>query len=140
MNKKKNRIIIIMLILVLLILGFVIASFIKSTLGYGEERIVKELTSMGEEIYNDYYYPSISSEKSEEDISNFLKAYERIGLKFNLNELEKYNSNFKEKISKFKNNNKQCNKDDTMVVIYPKSPYGKTDYTLEIKLECGFKN
>ena len=39
---------------------------------------------------------------------------------------------------KFKNNGKACNNKTTRAIIYPKSPYGKKDYKVEVELDCGF--
>ena len=32
----------------------------------------------------------------------------------------------------------ECNKDETRLIIYPVSPYGKKNYTVEVNLACGF--
>lgn len=136
MKKKKVLISIILLVICLLILGFIIFNIIKGV-RYTEEDIVSELTTMADEVYTKLYYPEmkkINGDKSKE----FLKQYEEIGLKFNLTELEKYNEKFKDKISKFKSDNKTCDKEKTMIIIYPQSPYEATNYISEVKLDCGF--
>ena len=117
-------------------MGFLILYFTKDLRISKEEKIVRDLTSMGEEVYTELYYPSISKDSNIKSVENYLKSYEETGLKFSIAELEKYNEDFSEKIEKFKIGTKQCDKKNTMVIIYPKSPYKKTDYTLEIKMQC----
>ena len=136
MNKRKKILIIVLLIICLVVLGFLILYFTKDLRISKEEKIVRDLTSMGEEVYTELYYPSISKDSNIKSVENYLKSYEETGLKFSIAELEKYNEDFSEKIEKFKIGTKQCDKKNTMVIIYPKSPYKKTDYTLEIKMQC----
>ncbi len=136
MNKRKKILIIVLLIICLVVLGFLILYFTKDLRISKEEKIVRNLTSMGEEVYTELYYPSISKDSNIKSVENYLKSYEETGLKFSIAELEKYNEDFSEKIEKFKIGTKQCDKKNTMVIIYPKSPYKKTDYTLEIKMQC----
>lgn len=138
MNKKKVLSIIVLFI-GLVIIGMLIIYFTKDLRISKEEKIVRDLTSMGEKLYSDYYYSQISSNKTTDEVISFLKKYETTGLKFNLSEMEKYSDEYKEKISTFKNKKKLCDKENTMVIIYPKSPYTKTDFDSEIKLDCGFK-
>ena len=33
-----------------------------------------------------------------------------------------------------------CNTTSTRAIIYPKSPYGRKDYTIKVELDCGFEN
>lgn len=94
---------------------------------------------MGNEIYMSYYYPSVSSGKNLDETKKFLQKYETIGLKFNLTELEKYSEDFSNKIKNFKNGDKSCDKTNTMVIIYPTSPYDKNNYNVQVSLDCGFK-
>ena len=71
-----------------------------------------------------------------------LKKYEELGIKVNLDNLSRYNNKENEELVKtFVNNknNEACNLQDTKVIIYPKSPYNKTDYTIEVQLVCGFE-
>ena len=103
------------------------------------DNIVNDLTNMGNEIYMSYYYPSVSSGKNLDETKEFLQKYETIGLKFNLTELEKYSEDFSNKIKNFKNGDKSCDKTNTMVIIYPTSPYGKNNYNVQVSLDCGFK-
>lgn len=74
--------------------------------------------------------------------ASLLSKFSTIGIKVDLENLGRYNNGeFKDKISKFKNSDtdEKCNSTNTMVYIYPKSPYGKTDYTVKAELDCGFE-
>ena len=35
--------------------------------------------------------------------------------------------------------NQECDKTNSMVIIYPKEPYGKKDYRIDTNLVCGFE-
>lgn len=105
-----------------------------------QKELETSLTEMGREFYEDFYYEQVGS--SADERTNLLSKFTDIGIKVDLDNLGRYkNGEFKEKISEFKNNktDEKCNKTNTKVVIYPKSPYGKTDYTIKTELECGFE-
>ena len=138
---KRNTVAFVLLIIFLMILGFLSFIFFYNlkTKTINEEDFVQSLTTTGEEIYSEYYYKYISANKTNEEISDYLKKYETIGLKFDLNEIEKYSDESKTLVERFIKGNRDCKKDETMIVIYPKSPYTKTDFTSEIKMDCGYK-
>ncbi|MBQ9024053.1 MAG: hypothetical protein IJ105_02390 [Bacilli bacterium] len=138
MKKRKPIIAVCLLIIFLMILGFLSYIFfynIKNP-GVNKDEFSNELTKMGETIYKDYYYEVTKIDKSDEELTNFLAKFKDIGLSFNLVELSKYSDENKESINKFLISNKKCSKEKTMVVIYPKEPYTKTDFNTEVKLDC----
>lgn len=139
MKKSKKILFVILLLILLIVVGLLIWFFTKDLRLSKEEKIVNDLTNMGNEIYMSYYYPSVSSDKNLDETKEFLQKYETIGLKFNLTELEKYSEDFSNKIKNFKNGDKSCDKTNTMVIIYPTSPYGKNNYNVQVSLDCGFK-
>lgn len=97
----------------------------------------KYLKDMGKEFYETFYYDQISSDVS--DMTEFLKQYEKIGIKVNLNVLSKYaGQKNNELISKFVNSKtgNPCNYTDTRVIIYPHSPYDKKSYSIKTELSC----
>ena len=78
--------------------------------------------------------------RSEERVE-FVKKYGSIGIKVNLDNLSRYSGDgVAERVGQFKNDktNEDCDKENTKVTIYPKEPYGKSDYTIEAVLVCGF--
>ena len=143
MKNKKTIIILIILIIFIVILGFLSYVFfynLKNPVSLVDKNMFSdELDSMGKTIYQDYYYEITAVDKSEEELTNYLKKFTVIGLQFNLVELSKYNDEFNEKIDIFLRNNKLCSKEKTMVIIYPKEPYSKSDFTTEVKLDCNEK-
>ena len=135
--------------IVALVIGFIVVCacifllvkfvFVKPSL---ETNLNNSLKSMGESFYTEFYYTEISKNKSKSEVSEFLEKFKDVGIKINLDNLERYNDGKnKEEIAKFKNDKgKACNKTTTQAVIYPKSPYGKSDYRVEAELDCGFSS
>ena len=39
----------------------------------------------------------------------------------------------------YNNTKDECDKTESVIVIYPQEPYGKTDYVIDAKLSCGFE-
>ena len=111
MKKSKKILFVILLLILLIVVGLLIWFFTKDLRLSKEEKIVNDLTNMGNEIYMSYYYPSVSSGKNLDETKEFLQKYETIGLKFNLTELEKYSEDFSNKIKNFKNGDDISNDD-----------------------------
>lgn len=139
MEEKSNKnimiiggVIVVFLIIVLAIL------FIKPK--SNQKELEKSLTEMGREFYENFYYGQIGS--SADERTSLLSKFTTVGIKVDLDNLGRYNNGeFKDKISEFvnKKTKEKCSKTNTKVIVYPKSPYGKTDYTIETELDCGFK-
>lgn len=110
------------------------------TVFFNKERITtKKVKSMGVDYYTNYLYDTLSKDRKKEDLNKILAKYAGIGIKINLETLEKYSSGkYKEEIKNLKSNKKVCDKKNTMVIIYPEEPYNKTNYRAEIELDCGF--
>lgn len=105
-----------------------------------EEELTTILKELGSEFYEEFYYDKVGNNLGER--KNFLEKYKDIGIKINLDNLSRYNSEKnKEKIEQFvnKKTNQECDKESTMVIIYPNEPYEKSSYNEEIKLICGFE-
>lgn len=104
-----------------------------------EKELTTSLEKMGSEFYTDFYYTELSKNNSSQNVSNSLSKFKDTGIKINLDNLERYNGGKNEdEIAKFKNNGKECNKENTKAIIKPKSPYGKNDFTISVELDCGF--
>ena len=105
-----------------------------------EEELNQLLKQLGSEFYEEFYYDKVGNNLEER--KNFLEKYKDIGIKINLENLSRYNSEQnKDSLAKFvnKKTNQECDKTNTMVIIYPTEPYEKNSYTEEIKLICGFE-
>lgn len=110
--------------------------FAKKTL---EPKLSNSLSKMGETFYTEFYYEQVSNGKSSEEIANSLGNFKDIGIKIDLENLAKYSDDFKKEVANFKNvKGEACNQKTTRAVIYPKAPYGKKDYKVEVELDCNF--
>ena len=138
--KKKNIGIIAGAIVVVALLAVVIFLVIKG--GSNESKLKDSLSDMGRDFYENFYYEQVG--KSAEERTNLLSKFTTVGIKIDLENLSRYdNSKFAKDIKENFVNSKskeKCNRTNTKVVIYPKSPYGKTDYTVEAILDCGFES
>lgn len=138
---KKSFIIIIAIVLVLIVCSIIISVLLKNSHKSNENSLKNSLTEMGRDFYENFYYEQIG--KSADERTNLLAKYTNIGIKVDLENLATYNNGkFKDKVSEFINNKteEKCNKSNSKAIIYPKSPYGKTDYTIEVNLDCGFES
>lgn len=140
-NKKKQIAIFGVAIVVIAVAIVVILSFGKSSALKQEENLYTELKAMGQDFYENYYYEYAG--KSDEEREQYLSKYATIGIKINLSNLGRYNKSVnEEKIKLFvnKDTKEECDKEKTRAIIYPKAPYGKTDYDIKVELSCGFEN
>lgn len=136
LNKKTLAIVVAVLIVVILVVLLVV--FGKKS---NEKELESSLNKMGSSFYENFYYEQIGS--SADDRTSLLSNFSTIGIKIDLENLGRYNDGeFKKDIKEFKNSltGEKCNQTKTKVIIYPKSPYGKTDYKIETELSCGFKD
>lgn len=136
LNKKTLAIVAAILIVVILVVLLVV--FGKKS---NEKELESSLNKMGASFYENFYYEQIGS--SADDRTSLLSKFSTIGIKIDLENLGRYNDGeFKKDIKEFKNSltGEKCNQTKTKVIIYPKSPYGKTDYKIETELSCGFKD
>lgn len=134
--KNKRVLIAIGVILVIIIVVIVILVLPKENV---EQNLENSLKEMGQDFYENYYYDQTGT--TDEEKADFLSRYATIGIKINLDNLGRYNSEVnQEKIAEFVNpdTNESCDKENTRVIIYPKESYGKTDYDIEVELVCGF--
>ena len=126
--KKKYALVLVLLMGVMLLTGC----------GNNEKKLTSNLEKLGKSFYEDYYYPS--QEKSQKDVKEFVKRFEKTGVKVNLENISKISKIDKELIDSMVNNKtkEKCDGEKSVVTFYPVKPYGKTDYRIEVKLECGF--
>ena len=104
-----------------------------------EKQLNANFTKLGKQFYEEFYYPS--QEKSQEDVKAFVKKFEKTGIKVNLENIAKVSKVDKDLVKSMVNSKtkKDCDKSESYVIIYPEKPYGKTNYKIEVNLECGFK-
>ena len=136
-NNKLIYIIIIFVFLLICLFGF---QFIKKVTPNKERELTKLMEKMGSEFYTDFYYDSLSKLKKGKELEKTLSKFKDIGIKVNLDNLGRYdNEKNAEIVSKFKVNEKECDKLNTRVTIKPKSPYGKKDFDISVELDCDFE-
>ena len=137
--KVKNVAILLGVVLLLIIIIVVAIMLFGGKKVSQEEKLTESLEEMGSDFYENYYYPQIA--KSQSDPETFVKKYENMGIKINLENLSRYDTKKnKEKLTEFinKKTKEECDKETTRVIIYPKSPYDKKSYEMKIELVCGF--
>ena len=98
-----------------------------------EKQLNDRMTELAKNFYENYYFDQVGSE--------FVKGHAENGIKIDLANLARINnSDSQSVINEFKNKDGEaCNTTTSKVTIYPKDPYGKTDYELKIDLDCNFK-
>lgn len=140
-NRTGKKRIIILAALVIIVVVVIIGAVLLLGKKSNEKDLRTSLTEMGRNFYENFYYEQVGSSADEK--TTLLSKFTTIGIKVDLENLERYNNGeFSETIKKFKNNKtkEKCSKTSTKAIIYPKSPYGKTDYQIETELDCGFEN
>ena len=133
----RRSIIIISCVALIILVSLIIISLIGNSESYKKKTYEKNITSMAKDFYENFYYDLVTKDLGKEQIERF----ETNGIDVTLSTLEKRNLKNKELVQKFKriNSDESCNKDNTKVMIYPKSPYDKQNYELKVILDCGFK-
>lgn len=137
-KNKKIMILISAVILIALIVSFILIFGGKKELSQ-QEKLTNKMKEMAENFYQNFYYDQVGSNDVER--TTFLKKYETIGFKVNLDNLSRYlDGNSEEILKEFINDKtkQDCDKYQSQAVIYPKEPFAKTSYTIEIQLYCGF--
>lgn len=135
LNRKNCFIAITTLILIIAIILIIIFSSKKSE----EDKLNDMLKELGINFYENFYYDQVGTNDTER--KEFVKKYETIGIKVNLDNLSRLNSDESKKmVDKFVNSKtkKECDKSNTRVIIYPKTPYEKDSYDIKTELVCGF--
>jgi len=90
--------------------------------------------------YETGFYRTEASIKTESELKEYLASRSELGLIINLENLLTFNNGeLSDYIDKIVNRrtNEPCNIKTTLVAIFPKEPFGPTDYTIEVaKLDC----
>lgn len=137
-NMKALAIIGVIIVIIVVLVSLI---FIKPFEGKSqEEKLTDRLEELGKDFYENFYYNQISKDDKERE--EFLEKYTDIGIKINLDNLSRFKVEETKKIVKeFINDEtkKECDKVNSMVVIYPKKPYEKKSYKVDVILDCGYK-
>jgi len=138
---SRKNILIIKLSIMTIALLFILFGFLFSKMNFGNKINLKtSLKEMATDFYENFYYDQINQlGNGEVDKDDYLNKFSTSGIKISLINLEEYdNGKYVDEIAKFVNSKTKtpCNKYNTRATIYPVEPYGKTDYEIEINLQC----
>ncbi len=93
-----------------------------------------ETEKIATDYYETYFYPKLAS--SEKGAKDFLEKYTESGLApVPLRQLLLFD-NARHQDSRPLYETEECNTNNSLVLFYPKSPFGKKDYRIDIKLSC----
>ena len=146
MENNKKIVIIGSIVIVVALVGLGICLAMNNNKSVKGPKVLTEyLDEIGRDFYENFYYDQIG--KDDQSRAAFVEKYKDIGFKFSIDNLSRWTTKDEAKdqkyakmISEFKNNEtgEECDKDKTMLILYPVSPYGKKNYTVEVELACGF--
>jgi hypothetical protein len=122
---------------IVVVIAVIVVLIVAKPFGNKDKKVEKQLndrmTELAKNFYENYYFDQVGSE--------FVKGHAENGIKIDLANLARINNSDSQSVlDEFKNKDGEaCNTTTTKVTIYPKDPYGKTDYELKIELDCNFK-
>ena len=125
----KNKKIIIAIIFILLIIGGILL-LVNSKFGR-ESLSRRDIRKMTKEFYSFYY----DENNSNNNIRNYLRKYINSGLTISLGDMEVYIESKSNGGTSYSSLEK-CDRANSKITIYPKSPFGKDDYELKFDLVC----
>ena len=106
------------------VLVLLVVAFLNLNGGNQEEKLTKRLETVGTEV------------------SEFLTRFVELGIKVDIDNLSRFNEDkYANIVEEFHNkkDNVACDIRNTKAIIYPVSPFGKTDFTVSSVLDCGFE-
>ncbi len=123
------------------LLVVVLVGFGSKAFGSQEKKLSQKLEVVGKDFYENMYFNHITANKSDEEVEEFFTNFTETGIKVDLDNLsrfdeEKYPKLLEEFVNK--KTKEACHVRTTKAIIYPEAPFGKTDYTLDTELDCGF--
>lgn len=129
-SKKINILIItVIFIVVLCIIFFIVFKPKNNKSRIDNNTLQDKLEKIGSDFYENYYYSNVPDEEKTK-LSNYRDNGIRINLT-NLSVIISMDDNIQNQLKK-----DQCDFDQTKIVIYPKEPYGKQNYSIELELSC----
>ena len=153
MEKKKIIIISIASVLAVaaIVVGIIfIAKGFKSKPQSNEETLKQNLEKLGRSFYEEFYYPhqvsyiDSSNEKLKKGekkttLESHFEKLSKSGIVVDLENISKYSKVDKTLVDSMVNaiTNEKCDGKGTKVTVHPASPYGVSDYTIDVTLSCG---
>ena len=132
-RKKVGKAIATLLLIVLIpFMGYLLYTYFYG--GTKEDKIEKKLLKMAKTFYEEYYYDALVEQKGSEDNAIvYLSGFADTGLKISFDNLKVF---YDKNSSMNYTDLMECDENRTRAIFYPKSPYGKKDYTVKTELAC----
>lgn len=131
-DMSKKLIVIISVIVGVLVLALASILVLINTKGYKEKLIQSDLRKMAEEFYS-YYYDENNKDKK---VKEYLEKYKDSGLGITLGDLKIYLESRNQNKKYDSKRLEKCDVANTIVTVFPESPYGKKNFRLEFKISC----
>ena len=130
-ENKKTLIMVVALIVVIIIIS--ILDLIFGINDNNKVDVEGSVKAFAEIYYEESYYPYVQS-LFQQEYSNKLRQDEKEGIKLTL---RKILNTFEEvNVNNFYQEGNYCDFNNTYAMIYPESPYGISDYRIEVKVSC----
>ena len=131
-ENKKSLLLVLVLTIVVIIISILNLFLNNSKSKFDVEGAIESFAQL---YYEESYYPNITSEYSG-DYKQMLQNDSVDGIKLNLRTII---STFDVDAENFYSEGNYCNFLKTYALIYPKSPYGLTDYEIKVVTSCDKK-
>ena len=125
---KNKKIMFLIAIILFIIAGILI--LVNSKIGK-ESLSRRDIRKITKEFYSFYY----DENNTDDNIRNYLRKYINSGLTISLGDMEIYIENKSNGGTTYSSLEK-CDRANSKITIYPKSPFGKDDYELKFDLVC----
>lgn len=113
---------------IILIISFVLITIKRNVFDVNtEKKITRKIEKLTGEYYSNQLHDSFTLKELEKRSSTGIEV-DLYGLLYKL-EYKKFSDFYLD------DGNKKCNLTKTIIMIYPKSPYGVKDYTIDVKLD-----
>ena len=125
----KNKKIMFLILIILFIIAGILILF-NSKIGR-ESLSRRDIRKITKEFYSFYY----DENNTDDNVKNYLRKYINTGLTISLGDMEVYIENKSNGGTTYSSLEK-CDRANSKITIYPKSPFGKDDYELKFDLVC----
>ena len=125
---KNKKIMFLIAIILFIIAGILI--LVNSKIGR-ESLSRRDIRKITKEFYSFYY----DENNSDNNVKNYLRKYINTGLTISLGDMEIYIESKSNGGTTYSSLEK-CDRANSKITIYPKSPFGKDDYELKFDLVC----
>ena len=132
-NKVKTIGVICGIVAIIVLVILVIVNPFTSSDKKHQKQLETRLKEIAKDFYENHYYNTIG--KDDEQRKSFVKEVANYGIIMDLANIARTNTEQEDSILKEFDG---CDPDKSLVKIYPKDPYGVSNYTVEVELVCDF--